>query len=1037
MTLVPRQTHRMFPMFLLVLAATTSSYAADNYLKVIPASALSLGAVNHMSEASDKIQKLAAAVQAPPVSVLDEAKKEFGVTKGLDEKGAAGFFVVPGKTEKDPSVTAIFVAVADEKEFLANFEVVKSGEAISEIKPKSDEDKPAIGGMGPPRGPRSTATSCLAFRGGFALLAPKSDRAALEAAVNANQTIAAEMTGMESWLAENDGVLVGTAAGIKVGAKKAEIDFKDPNRAGGSTAEMAAFSKSFESFFCKSCMAAPNEVSLVTTGIRCDMQGSIRVIGRARLVSGGLVSKAVAGIPPVSEKLLSGVPGGPFVFAAAGVGIPNLMDGYASMAAAFMKGMKSLYGMSDEDIERMSKESMAAFRQVRSMSFVMKTGKRGDPIYSNIYAAMHVENSGKLLDLQEKYAENANKLMQNAKQGVLKSMTAHRLEIAGQPALEQEMNFDFSGMPGAEASRAALDAMMGLGGKMLLYHVAADEHTVLMGIGVSQERMAAGLDVLKQPKRSLAEDADVAVTAAMLPPDSQWVAYLSLRGYMQLTQRLMSAALKNAPGAEDFTLPQFGKAPPVGLAVTATPAELRAEIAVPAAVVQATGDYVKEMQQMIMNRMMQQAQPAARRREKWTTNNLHISPRVACLKPSRLGMFAADTQIRKSFVISTPKLSWLSDELAALDRGGLRRRLSSRASGQSATIVLDGQELVNFGSNDYLALAADHRLAAAAIANIESAGIGSGASPLITGHCDTHRQLEDRLAEFEGTPAALLFPTGFAANLAAVTALAGPGDVVFSDAKNHASLWDGCRLSRADVRAYPHADWQQLDTLLARASGYRRRLVVTDSLFSMDGDLAPLVEIAEVVPRHEAMLLVDEAHATGVFGRGGRGVCEHLGVEEGVTARVGTLSKALGCAGGFIVGSRPMIDWLINRARSYIYSTAAPAAISAAALAALEIVIAEPHRRRKLLERAAALRQRLSEQGWPPGPSASQIIPIMVGEPGRAVELSQTLRRRGLFVPAIRPPTVPEGEACLRVSLNWGHTDEQIAALVEGLAAVH
>ena len=201
-----------------------------------------------------------------------------------------------------------------------------------------------------------------------------------------------------------------------------------------------------------------------------------------------------------------------------------------------------------------------------------------------------------------------------------------------------------------------------------------------------------------------------------------------------------------------------------------------------------------------------------------------------------------------------------------------------------------------------------------------------------------------------------MFPSGFAANLAAVTALAGPGDVVFSDAKNHASLWDGCRLSRADVRAYPHADWRQLDALLARASGYRRRLIVSDSLFSMDGDLAPLVELAEVARRHEAMLLVDEAHATGVFGAGGRGVAEHLGVEEAVTARVGTLSKALGCAGGFVSGSRLLIEWLINRARSYIYSTAAPAAISAAALAALEIVIAEPHRRRELLQRAAALR---------------------------------------------------------------------------------
>ena len=380
-------------------------------------------------------------------------------------------------------------------------------------------------------------------------------------------------------------------------------------------------------------------------------------------------------------------------------------------------------------------------------------------------------------------------------------------------------------------------------------------------------------------------------------------------------------------------------------------------------------------------------------------------------------------------------LSWISEELAALEHAGLRRRLSIREGCQAAKIVLDGQELVNFGSNDYLALAADPRLAAAAVAATHAEGFGSGASPLITGHSATQQRLERRLAEFEGAEAAIVFPSGFAANLAAVTVLAGPGDVVFSDAKNHASLWDGCRLSRADVRVYPHADWRQLDVLLARASGYRRRLIVSDSLFSMDGDLAPLAELAEVARRHEAMLLVDEAHATGVFGAGGRGVAEHLGVEQSVTVRVGTLSKALGCAGGFVSGSRLLIEWLINRARSYIYSTAAPAAISAAALAALEIVIAEPHRRRELLQRSATLREQLAALGWSLGKSASQIIPIVVGEPQRAVELSQRLRQRGLLVPAIRPPTVPEGEACLRVSLTWGHTQEQIAALVEELGA--
>ncbi len=206
---------------------------------------------------------------------------------------------------------------------------------------------------------------------------------------------------------------------------------------------------------------------------------------------------------------------------------------------------------------------------------------------------------------------------------------------------------------------------------------------------------------------------------------------------------------------------------------------------------------------------------------------------------------------------------------------------------------------------------------------------------------------------------------------------------------------------------------------------------MTDGVFSMDGDLAPLKELAELAERHRAMLLVDEAHATGVFGHSGRGVAEHLGLEDRVHVRVGTLSKALGCMGGFVAGSRSLIEWLVNRARPYIFSTAAPAATAAAALAALDIVENEPRRRRELLARADRLRRQLADQGWNIGRSASQIIPIIVGEPSRAVALSAALRERGLYVPAIRPPTVPEGEACLRISLTWGHTEDMIAQLLE------
>ena len=379
------------------------------------------------------------------------------------------------------------------------------------------------------------------------------------------------------------------------------------------------------------------------------------------------------------------------------------------------------------------------------------------------------------------------------------------------------------------------------------------------------------------------------------------------------------------------------------------------------------------------------------------------------------------------------RLRWIDEQLAALERQGLRRRLATRASRQGARMTLDGRPLVNFGSNDYLGLAADSRLARAAAKAAEEEGWGSGASPLVCGHGRLHQRLEQRLAEFEGTEAALLFSSGFAANAGTIAAVVGPGDAVFTDRKNHASLLDGCRLSRADVRVYPHGDWQRLGQLLARPTRHRRKLIVTDSLFSMDGDLAPLAELADLAERHDAMLLIDEAHATGVFGPNGRGVAEHLGVEDRIDVRVGTLSKGLGSIGGFVVGSRSLVEWLVNRARPYVFSTAPPAAMAAAALAALDVVCNEPERRQRLLSRADALRRRLAEQGLDVGESASQIIPVVVAQPGRAVSLAAELRRRGLFVPAIRPPTVPKGEACLRISLTCGHTQQMIDRLAEAL----
>jgi 8-amino-7-oxononanoate synthase len=391
------------------------------------------------------------------------------------------------------------------------------------------------------------------------------------------------------------------------------------------------------------------------------------------------------------------------------------------------------------------------------------------------------------------------------------------------------------------------------------------------------------------------------------------------------------------------------------------------------------------------------------------------------------------TEGPKGAVNAMNPLAWIDDELAALERKHLLRELPAPLSRQAAIIECNGRRLVNFASNDYLGLAGDERLVKAAAEACLTSGVGRGSSPLICGRSELHEQLERRLAEFEGTEAALLFPSGFAANSGVIPALVDRGDAIYADSKNHASLIDGCRLSRAETHVYPHGNVDALERLLQQSHGNRRKLIVTDTLFSMDGDLAPLGAIAAAAASNDAMLLLDEAHATGVFGAHGRGVAEALAVEGEGVIRVGTLSKALGAAGGFVCGSRSLIQWLANRARSYVFSTAQPAAICAAALAAIDIVVDEPRRRIGLLQTAAQLRQRLQSQGWNTGLSRSQIIPLMVGSAANAVRLSASLRERGYWLPAIRPPSVPEGESLLRLSLTAAHTPEMLDDLLTAL----
>ncbi|WP_428307150.1 8-amino-7-oxononanoate synthase [Lacipirellula sp.] len=383
-------------------------------------------------------------------------------------------------------------------------------------------------------------------------------------------------------------------------------------------------------------------------------------------------------------------------------------------------------------------------------------------------------------------------------------------------------------------------------------------------------------------------------------------------------------------------------------------------------------------------------------------------------------------------------LDWIDAELEGLRQRDLLRELPAPFDRQTATIEVAGRPLINFASNDYLGLAADPRLAAAAAEACRTTGVGRGASPLVCGRSTIHAELERRLAEFEHAEAALLFPSGFAANAGVVPALADRGDAIFADAKNHASLIDGCRLSRAETHIYRHNDAAHLAELLAaHAPMARRSLIATDTLFSMDGDVAPLAEVAALARRYDAMLLLDEAHATGVFGPRGRGLAEAAGIEPDGVIRIGTLSKALGAAGGFVVGPQALIDYLANRARSYVFSTAQPASTAAAAIVALDIVAAEPERRTQLLATAANLRERLQAAGWRTGDSASQIIPIEVGAAADAVALSRRLHDAGFWVPAIRPPSVPPGESLLRLSLTASHTPVMIDALLAALGANH
>ncbi|MEJ2515765.1 MAG: 8-amino-7-oxononanoate synthase [Gammaproteobacteria bacterium] len=385
-----------------------------------------------------------------------------------------------------------------------------------------------------------------------------------------------------------------------------------------------------------------------------------------------------------------------------------------------------------------------------------------------------------------------------------------------------------------------------------------------------------------------------------------------------------------------------------------------------------------------------------------------------------------------------PGAESLAEELRRLEAAQLRRRrrLVSRAPGLSgAEVMVDGRRCVNFCSNDYLGLARDPRLGEAMARAARAWGAGSGAAHLVSGHTEEHHALEEELAAFVGMPRALLFSTGYMANLGVLCALAGRGDLLVEDRLNHASLLDASRLSGARVRRYAHADSAAAER---RMSGdWRRTLVVTDGVFSMDGDSAPLAALAETARRTGAWLVVDDAHGLGVTGPGGRGSLAAAGLDPGAaTALVGTLGKALGSFGAFVAGEEAVVETLLQRARPYVYTTAPPPAVAAATRAGLAIAAREEWRRQRLFELTRRFREAAAGLGLRLMASDTAIQPVLTGEPGAALAASEALFEAGLWVTAIRPPTVPAGRARLRITLSAAHEDAHLDRLLDVLAGL-
>ncbi len=368
----------------------------------------------------------------------------------------------------------------------------------------------------------------------------------------------------------------------------------------------------------------------------------------------------------------------------------------------------------------------------------------------------------------------------------------------------------------------------------------------------------------------------------------------------------------------------------------------------------------------------------------------------------------------------------LERELDALRADGLYRWLRQIEGAQGPRMRVDGRDTIVLAGSDYLGLASHPRLKEAARRAIDQYGCSASAARLISGNHDLYPQLENRLARFKQTEAALVFSTGYQANLGVISALMDVQDIAFSDELNHASLIDGCRLSGTQVRVFPHNDLAALESLLQRETSARRKLIVVDGLYSMDGDLAPLADIVGLAERYGCMTMVDDSHGTGVLGEAGRGTAEATGVLGRIDIETGSLAKALGGFGAYVVGSRTLIEYLINRARSFIFSCAMPPAVLATVLEALAVAEEEPERRQRLWDNTRYLRAGLREAGFHLNQSETHIIPLMVGESQLTMRFCQELLERGVFAQGIRYPSVPHGTERIRLTLTASHSKEDL-----------